>query len=113
MLNWLRKATEGNDIFPPIDYELGPYKHLMKGTVLNAGAGWRDVSHLIQGELVNQDLTYPGDNRTNIQIISPLHNIPQPDDSFDCILNIAIMEHVENPYEIMSELYRVLKPGGH
>lgn len=112
MLNWLRRATNG-DIWPPIDYELFPYKHFMKGVVLNAGAGWRDVSHLVEGELVNQDLTYLGDDRKNIQIISPLHEIPRPDDSFDCILNIAVMEHVGNPREVMYELCRVLKPGGH
>jgi SAM-dependent methyltransferase len=112
MLNWLRRQTSG-DIWPPIDYELVPYKHLMNGVVLNAGSGWRDVSHLVGGDLVNQDLPYPGEDRKNLHIVSPLHEIPRPDGFFDCILNIAVMEHVGNPHEVMHELCRVLKPGGH
>ena len=100
-------------VFPEIDTELSAHRGILKGKVLNAGAGWRDVSHLVDGELVNQDITWPGDRRTNIDIFSPLHHIPVESDYFDAILCIAVMEHVENPEEVVPELYRVLKPGGH
>lgn len=100
-------------VFPEIDVDLERCRPLLKGRVLNAGAGVRDVSHLIDGELVNQDLTYPGDKRTNIQIKSPLHHIPVEACHFDAILCIAVLEHVENPEEVMPEFFRVLKPGGH
>jgi SAM-dependent methyltransferase len=100
-------------VFPEIDTDLDGCKSLLKGRVLNAGAGWRDVSHLVDGELINQDITWPGDERTNIDIHSPLHNIPVEANYFDAILCIAVLEHVENPEEVVPELYRVLKPGGH
>jgi SAM-dependent methyltransferase len=100
-------------VFPKIDTDLGECLSLLKGKVLNAGAGWRDVSHLVTGELVNQDITWPGDERTNIQIYSPLHQIPVESNHFDAILCIAVLEHVENPEEVVPELFRVLKPGGH
>lgn len=100
-------------VFPEIDIDLDECKSLLKGKVLNAGAGWRDVSHLVEGELTNQDITWPGDERTNIQIYSPLHQIPVASNFFDAILCIAVLEHVENPEEVVPELYRVLKPGGH
>jgi SAM-dependent methyltransferase len=99
--------------FPPIDVDLEEFRPLLKGRVLNAGAGWREVSHLIDGELVNQDISWPGDERTNIHITSPLHVIPVDDNHFDAILCIAVLEHVENPEEVTAELFRVLKPGGH
>lgn len=100
-------------VFPEIDMDLAEHRSILKGRVLNAGAGWRDVSHLVDGELVNQDLTYEGDERSNIQIQSPLHHIPVESDYFDTILCIAVLEHVQNPEEVVPELYRVLKPGGH
>ena len=100
-------------VFPEIEGELAEHRSILKGRVLNAGAGWRDVSQFVEGELVNQDISYPGDERTNIQIHSPLHHIPVESDYFDTILCIAVLEHVENPEEVVPELYRVLKPGGH
>jgi SAM-dependent methyltransferase len=100
-------------VFPEIDVDLSEHRSILKGRVLNAGAGWRDVSHLVEGELVNQDISYDGDERTNIQIHSPLHHIPVESNYFDTILCIAVLEHVENPEEVVPELYRVLKPGGH
>jgi len=100
-------------VFPPIDEELSKHRSLLKGRVLNAGAGWRDISHLVDGELVNQDISWPGDERTNIHIRSPLHEIPVDSNHFDTIICLAVLEHVENPEEVVPELYRVLKPGGH
>lgn len=102
-------------IWPAIDPELQPARDLglLRGRVLNAGAGWRDISHLIDGELINQDLPYEGDERSHIQIYSPLHHIPEPDLSFDSIVCIAVLEHVENPEEVVPEFFRVTKPGGH
>lgn len=102
-------------IWPPIDHELNEPKAmgLLKGRVLNAGAGWRDLSHLIEGELVNQDLRCEKEERSNIQVFSPLHEIPMPAGFFDNILCIAVLEHVENPEEVVPEMRRVLKPGGH
>ena len=99
--------------FPDIDVDLQEFRPFLKGRVLNAGAGTREVAHLIDGELVNQDITWPGDDRTNIQIYSPLHVIPVADGYFDAILCIAVLEHVINPEESVAELFRVLKPGGH
>ncbi len=99
--------------FGPIDDELAEYAGLLSGKVLNAGAGVRDVAHLISGELVNQDIRWPEEDRENIQIYSPLHQIVAADNTFDAIICIAVLEHVENPDEVTEELFRVLKPGGH
>jgi SAM-dependent methyltransferase len=100
-------------VFPPIDDEITPHRGLLTGRVLNAGSGSRDISALVPGELINQDLTWDGDTRTNVHIKSPLHAIPVADGHFDAILCIAVLEHVENPEEVLAEMYRVLKPGGH
>ena len=115
MLNGLRRLVSQDAVWPSIDYELiDPRKKgYLSGLVLNAGAGWRDLSHLIDGELVNQDLEWPDETRTNIHIFSPLASIPRPDATFDSILCIAVLEHVDNPIEVVAEFHRALKPGGH
>jgi SAM-dependent methyltransferase len=41
-----------------------------------------------------------------------LHEIPFEDNKFDVIICNHVMEHVEDDHKCMSELCRVLKPGG-
>jgi SAM-dependent methyltransferase len=99
------------DLFPSVEAELGPYRHYFKGNVLNAGAGNRDIRPLVEGKLYNQDL--PGGlHNVNIDILSPLHRIPVETGFFDAIICNAVLEHVENPEEVMDEFCRVCKPGG-
>lgn len=98
--------------WPSLEEELRPWKHLLKGRVLNAGAGDRDLSPLVEGELVNQDIVEGLHNR-DIHILSPLSSIPCPDDSFDCVVCNAVLEHVSSPDEVLKEFHRVLVPGGH
>ena len=107
----LRPEQDVSHLFPDIETELGGYRHLFKGRVLNAGAGNRDISPLIDGELVNQDIVeglHPGP----IDIWSPLHDIPVGDGHFDAVICNAVLEHVMNPEEVMAEFARVTRPGG-
>lgn len=98
--------------WPEIEVEMKDYLSFFKGRVLNAGAGNRDLSAYVDGELVNQDID-GGLHNENIQIYSPLHEIPVEDDHFDAIICNAVLEHVRNPHEVLDEFYRVLKPGGY
>lgn len=104
----LRSTLEMDEVFPTIEEELGPYRHWFKGRVLNAGAGTRDISHLVEGELLNQDIF----EAPHIDYVSPLHQIPVEDGFFDTIICNAVLEHVENPEEVLAEFARVCKPGG-
>jgi SAM-dependent methyltransferase len=99
-------------VWPSILEELGPYRQYFKGKVLNAGAGDRDLTPLVDGELVNQDLPH-GLHNARIDILSPLHAIPVAAEHFDCIICNAVLEHVENPELVLVEFYRVLKSGGY
>ncbi|MBN2190074.1 MAG: class I SAM-dependent methyltransferase [Candidatus Aureabacteria bacterium] len=41
-----------------------------------------------------------------------IHNMSFPDESFDAVICIQVLEHVENPFLAAREIIRVLKPGG-
>ncbi len=45
-------------------------------------------------------------------IVGDVHQLPFAENSRDALLCLAVLEHVENPIQAMSELFRVLKPGG-
>ena len=114
LVKFLRYIIKPTLIWPDIDHELADIKEqgFFKGKVLNAGCGWRDISHLIDGKLVNQDLRYDDERRDNVDIYSPLDSIPVSDGYFDAVISIAVMEHVQDPCGVMAEMVRVLAPGG-
>lgn len=45
-------------------------------------------------------------------IVGDIHQIPLKDDSEDVIICLAVLEHVENPFQAVKEMHRVLKAGG-
>lgn len=46
-------------------------------------------------------------------IVGDVCDMPFEDKSFDAVLAINLLEHVEDPFTAMKEIYRVLKPGGY
>lgn len=44
--------------------------------------------------------------------VASLDALPIPDASFDAVLNTQVLEHVANPAAVVTEMHRVLKPGG-
>lgn len=44
--------------------------------------------------------------------VSDAGQIPYPDTAFDMIVSDNVMEHIVDPYSVLGEVFRVLKPGG-
>jgi SAM-dependent methyltransferase len=86
------------------------------GRMLEIGCGAKEKSLLV-GEFVNQhiglDIESCQHDRSNIDVFAPAYQIPFENKSFDCILNTAVLEHLEEPEKALTEAYRVLKTGGH
>lgn len=51
-------------------------------------------------------------NTSNIDIVSDITSIPEPDESFDVILCSEVLEHLPDPLTALDEFFRLLKPGG-
>lgn len=101
-------------------------KSLPDGTkILDAGAGElaykKFCTHL---NYVSQDFgQYNGQGdgsalqmgaweQSKLDIVSDITNIPEPDNSFDAIMCVEVLEHLPDPLLALKELTRLLKTGG-
>jgi SAM-dependent methyltransferase len=44
--------------------------------------------------------------------VAPLEAVPHPDEAFDVVLCLDVLEHVRDEHRSLDELFRVLRPGG-
>ena len=47
-----------------------------------------------------------------VDVCADAVDLPFPDDCVDCLVNLAMLEHVPHPEAVISEMRRILKPGG-
>ena len=65
--------------------------------------------HLFENcEYVGLDVA-PG---RNVDVVSTAHRYGEPDESFDVVYSEGSLHHFRWPREMISEMWRVLKPGG-
>jgi len=48
----------------------------------------------------------------HVQIVADAHDIPVTSQTFDAIVVQAVLEHVIDPVRVVTEIHRVLRPGG-
>lgn len=75
-----------------------------EGRLLNVGS--KNVR--ITPNSVNLDL-YPG---PEVDVIGDAHDLPFDDESFDIVVQYALLQMVEDPPRVVREAHRVLRPGG-
>lgn len=61
----------------------------------------------------NKGLQQGSWDRSRLDIISDITNIPEPDSSFDVVMCTEVFEHLPNPLEALIEFSRLLRKGGH
>ena len=75
------------------------------GLILNVGSG----GDFINEGVINFDLDFvPG-----VNVVGNGENVPFLDETFDLVINQAVLEHVKRPKKIVKEIYRVLRRGGY
>lgn len=91
---------------------LGSVAPKTKGRVLDIGCGeFRGYEGLFK-PYVDEYLCLDRMQKESIDICSDCYNIPLENNSFDTVLSTQVLEHLESPNKMISESYRLLKPGG-
>lgn len=72
------------------------------------GQGIQKFLRLRNLHIVESDVSFG----PRTQVILDAHHIPFINESFDCVIAQAVLEHVVDPTRCVAEIYRVLKPGG-
>lgn len=80
------------------------------GKILDVGGA--DFVKQIDITLGDEYLCLDLKKTTNTSILADAHDIPFKNESFDCIICNAVLEHVEQPSKVLAEIYRVLKFDG-
>jgi len=91
-------------------------KHYLKGRMLDFGCGSKPYKDLIAvDEYIGLDIKNSGHSHKNeqIDIFYDGKRIPFDANHFDSVLSTEVFEHVFNIDEVINELFRVIKPGGH
>ncbi len=84
-------------------------------TVLLAGGGIREHGEgieLLGPELLANTVNLDVEPGPVVNVVADAHDIPFPDHTFDLVISQAVLEHVRDPHFMVSELARILKPGG-
>jgi ubiquinone/menaquinone biosynthesis C-methylase UbiE len=95
----------------------------VKGKVLDVGCGQGDVSEAVKHYYPDLSLTGVDISRGAIYnakkrvkgvkfVVSDVQNLSFPDSSFDAVICLDVIEHVDRPQKALFEIARVLKKGG-
>lgn len=87
----------------------------LTGRLIDIGCGEKPLASLAEKYVsshVGVDHAETLHRKDKIDIFAPSHDIPVDDESFDCALCTAVLEHVEEPGQSIAECSRILKCGG-
>jgi SAM-dependent methyltransferase len=82
------------------------------GKVLDIGCGNKPYESLFDNatSYTGCDIVQSSDNR--VDVICPSTDIPLQDEGYDTVFSTQVLEHVEDHGKMLSEAFRLLKPGG-
>lgn len=76
--------------------------------VIEVGAGLYDHTRFFRQKVE----TFNADPDTNPTILGDAHKMPIEEGTYDASVCISTLEHVRDPYQVVREIFRILKPGG-
>jgi ubiquinone/menaquinone biosynthesis C-methylase UbiE len=84
----------------------------MRGRALDVGAGTAKYAEMIKKN-VSEYVTTDFEKGDAIDVVADCRKLPFEDESFDTVICMQVLEHVEHAWFAGKEMERVLKKGGH
>ncbi len=88
--------------------------------ILDAGCGTgqmtkqlEEIGHAVGLDSANEAIEYARSRGVERLVRGSITDPPFADGSFDCVLALDVIEHVDDDMGILTSLYEVIKPGGH
>jgi SAM-dependent methyltransferase len=72
--------------------------------ILDVGAGGRRIRPDVK--------TMDAAPLAGVDIVGDIHAMPIEDGTYDCVFCTGTLEHVQDPWQAVREIHRILKPGG-
>ena len=86
-----------------------------RGRLIDIGSGTKQKALLV-GDLVTHhvglDHAASPHGLQAVDVVGSAYELPLADESFDCALSTAVLEHLEEPQRALRESFRVVSPGG-
>lgn len=113
-INW--KKTTSVIVGELLLEEILSVRSHMKGRLLDVGCGERPYRLVYDNQVemsVGTEVPWSLHGTADSDVICYAERLPFHDESFDFILCTEVLEHTQQPFQVLRELARVLKPGGH
>ena len=93
------------------------YDHLLENSNNNnlliiGGGSIGNNSEILYGSNLFKTISMDIYNNENVDVVADAHKIPFKSNSIGAVWIQAVLEHVLNPEIVVSEIFRVLEPGG-
>lgn len=88
----------------------------MRGTLLDVGCGKRPYALIFDRCVdfsVGTEVQFSPHGTDQADLFRYAEHLPFADNSFDTILCTEVLEHTRHPFQVVTELVRLLKPGGY
>jgi SAM-dependent methyltransferase len=90
-----------------LDRQIEEASRQLKGTVLDLGSAESPYASLTGRRLPVDIRPFPG-----VKVLADAGNLPFKDSSLSSVLCTELLEHILEPERVVSELHRILLPGG-